>query len=135
MIVFLDACTIIYWMEGAAPWFERLDHRLRELRATYDDPPVAVSALSRLECRAKPMRDKDITLLNRYDRFFAQPQLLVVPISDRVLETATRLRADPGLAAPDAIQAASALSLADECKFVTNDNGIKAVPGLEIVRF
>lgn len=134
MIVFLDACAIIYWMEGAAPWSDRLNRTLIQLRKVHNDPPVAASALSRLECCVKPMRERDAALLRRYDRFFDQPELVRVPVNDQVLQIATQLRAESGLATPDAIQAASALSLAGETVFVTNDNRLKTVQELDIVR-
>jgi predicted nucleic acid-binding protein len=133
LIVFLDTCAIIYWMEGAAPWSDRLHHRLTELHKIYGDSPVAVSALSRLECRVKPMRDNNTILLRRYNKFFNQSQLLVVPIDDQVLETATHLRAEAGIATPDAIQTASALCLTDEATFLTNDNRLKKVSGLSVI--
>jgi predicted nucleic acid-binding protein len=56
----------------------------------------------------------------------------LVPIGDQVLETATRLRAEAGIATPDAIQTASALGLADEVIFVTNDNRLKKISELTI---
>lgn len=130
----VGTCAIIYWVEGGEPWFNRVTERLAELRKTCNDPPMAVSALSRLECSVKPMRDNDTVLLRRYDNFFNQSQLIIVPIGNQVLQSATRLRAETAMATPDAIQIASALSLGDEAAFLTNDNGLHAVPRLEIVR-
>jgi predicted nucleic acid-binding protein len=47
-----------------------------------------------------------------------------------VVDGATRIRAKFGLRTPDAIQAASCLSLADEHVFVSNDRKFARVPGL-----
>jgi uncharacterized protein len=94
---------------------------------------VAVSALSLLECRARPLRDGEAVLLQRYDDFFADPGLLVVPLDEIVIDKATELRARHGLRTPDALQAASALRLDTQPAFVTDDADFESVEGLRVV--
>ena len=54
---------------------------------------LAVSALSRLACRVRPLREDDDVLLRRYDDFFADPGLRVIALDTVVLDRATELRA------------------------------------------
>jgi predicted nucleic acid-binding protein len=91
---------------------------------------LAVSRLSWLECRVRPLRDDDSELLARYESFFSARDLRIVEIDANVVDGATRIRAKFGLRTPDAIQAASCLSLADEHVFVSNDRKFARVPGL-----
>ena len=91
---------------------------------------VAVSRLSVLECRVKPLRDGDATLLKTYDDFFAA--IHIVELSAEVVDKATHLRARYGLKPPDALQAASALSVSGEALFVTGDVGFARVPLLQM---
>ncbi|MBC7961613.1 MAG: PIN domain-containing protein, partial [Steroidobacteraceae bacterium] len=71
--------------------------------------------------------------IDRYRGFFASTGLQIVEISASVIETATLLRARHGLRTPDAIQAASALSIKGPVTFLTGDRKFRQVPGL-IVR-
>ena len=91
---------------------------------------VVVSRLSVLECRVKPLRDGDLALLKMYDDFFAA--IHIVELSAEVVDKATELRVRHGLKTPDALQAASALTLPGDAFFVTADVGFARVLGLEV---
>ena len=119
--VFLDASALIYLLEGEPQVREAVTAVLADLRSGTEDPALAISALSLLECRVRPLRQGDNKVLARYDEFFSDPGLIKVSLAERVLERATQLRADHGLKTPDAIQAASALALGEGVQFVTGD--------------
>ncbi len=53
---YLDACCLIYMTEGTPAWRAAMAARLRALPATTG------LATSRLECRSKPIRDRDAAL-------------------------------------------------------------------------
>lgn len=129
-MVFWDACAIIYFVEGAAPWLERLIPLLDRLDRQHAGH--AVSTLSLLECRVKPLREQDSVTLALYDRFFSRRDLVEVPMSREVVLEAARLRAIHGLRTPDALQAASAPSLSGEVVFLTNDRVFDRVPRLVV---
>lgn len=131
-MVFLDASAIIYLLEGDEALQRHTRRVLQTLRV--DDPvvPLAVSALSLLECRVQPIRLADKKRLALFDRFFEDPGLSVVNIDRIVIEVATELRAAHGLRTPDAIQAASAFSAGKETEFVTGDVDFRKVPGLRV---
>jgi predicted nucleic acid-binding protein len=102
--VYLDACCFIYLAEGSSPWRAAVQGRLATLPST---SALITSRISRLECRAKPIRDHDSALLARYDAQFAQTRL--VAVSESIIERATDLRARYGFRSPDAIHLATAI--------------------------
>ncbi len=132
MILFLDACALIYRVEEVAPWNARVVKLLADLRRKHARLQLAVSRLSYLECRVQPLRDGDEDLARRYDALFASPDLHTVELDANVIEGATRIRAQFGLRTPDAIQAASCLSLNVEHIFLTNDATFRRVPRLAL---
>ena len=132
MILFLDACALIYRVEEVAPWNARVTKLLADLRRRHAGLQLAVSRLSYLECRVQPLRDGDEDLARRYDALFAAPDLHTIELDANVIEGATRIRAQFGLRTPDAIQAASCLSLNVEHIFLTNDFAFPRVPGLAL---
>jgi predicted nucleic acid-binding protein len=89
------------------------------------------SVLSRLECRVKPLRESDMVLLARYDRFFADKQVAVHAVTDDVVEQATQLRATYSFKTPDAIHFATAVVAGADC-IVTSDRGFLRCPLLRV---
>ncbi|MFZ4856488.1 MAG: type II toxin-antitoxin system VapC family toxin [Desulfuromonadaceae bacterium] len=132
MILFLDANIIIYRVEAVEPFNRQLFATVQELVTRHPDTGFAVSRLSMLECLVKPLRDQNTAEIDRYRGFFASAGLQMVEVSSQVIETATLLRARHGLRTPDAIQAASALSLKVPVTFLTGDKQFTKVPGLNV---
>jgi uncharacterized protein len=130
--LFLDACVIIYRIEEAFPWNEKLRSRLLALHQAHAGASLAVSRLSLLECRVKPFRDGDAALLASYDEFFAASDVTVVELDADVIEGAMQIRARTGLRTPDALQAASCLSHDKNAIFMTGDAAFRRVPGLQV---
>ncbi len=133
MLAFLDASAVIYLLEGDVPTRESVRRVLRDLEREAGEAPVlVVSALSRLECRVRPLREANAPALERLDAFFHDPGLSVVAVETVVLDKATQLRAHHGLRTPDAIQAASLLTVDPEGVFVTGDSDFKKIPYLRV---
>ena len=78
------------------------------------------------------MRNKDITLLKRYDDFFSTDGLLIVNLSRNIIDIATQIRSDYGLKTPDALQAACCLSLQSQHIFLTEDHAFNKVGKLKV---
>lgn len=134
MIAFLDACAIIYRVEAVEPYLSKLTRAFSQLHGGASPPPeVAASRLSLIECRVKPLRNKDRTTLGLYRAFFAAPGLRIVELAPEIVDRATVIRADTNLTIADALQAASALSLGATAQLFTNDEKFKRVRGLKIV--
>jgi predicted nucleic acid-binding protein len=128
--LFLDACALIYRFEGAAPFRTAAMDLITQLTAQQASGELAVSRLSVLECRVKPLREGNAALLKRYDDFFAAVHIL--ELSSAVVDAATHLRARYGLKTPDALQAASAFAASERALFVTADAGFARVAGLDV---
>ena len=134
MKIFLDACAIIYWIESGEPYYSKLHNKLNQIRKKHGPLPFAASALSLLECRVKPFREKNAELIGYYNHFFSAPNLTVTPLTSSVMEQATSLRAFHNLRTPDALQAASALAASEnKVIFVTGDTIFKKIHELEVV--
>jgi len=131
MMLFLDACALIYRFEGNTDFRKATVSLLAQLAAQHGGAAaVAVSRLSVLECRVKPLREGDVALLQRYDDFFAICH--IVELSANVVEQATALRVRHGLKTPDALQAACALALPGSVCFVTGEQEFAKVAGLDV---
>ena len=133
-MILLDASAVIYLLEGDASTRQTVRRTLANLQGEGDPPPLAVSALSRLECRVRPLRENDTAALQRVDQFFGDPGLLTIALDIAVLDLATELRASHGLRTPDAIQAASLLVADPGGVFVTGDGDFDRIPGLNVRR-
>lgn len=133
MIAFLDASALIYLLEGTATLAERVRVALAEIERADPGARIALSRLSWLECRVKPMKDNDDALLGRYDTFFSHADLQWIELSRDVVELAAVIRAKHGLRTPDALQAASCLRCGPAHRLLTGDLGFQRVAGLHVV--
>jgi predicted nucleic acid-binding protein len=132
MTIFLDASIIIYRVEAVEPFNQQVFAVLQSLVEKHTNAGFAVSRLSMMECLVKPLRDHNTADIDRYRGFFTSNGLQIIEISALIIETATLLRARHGLRTPDAIQAASALSLKGPMTFLTGDKQFRKVPGLNV---
>lgn len=114
--VYLDSAPVIYLVEQVQPYVELVRTRL-----SGQDVQVVASHLTRLECRVKPLRDRDEALLRNFDRYFDAAVAEVVELSRAVVDLATNIRAEYRFSTPDAIHLAAALW--GRCDiFLTNDH-------------
>lgn len=132
MIAFLDASALIYRIEGVEALATSVAAELGRIAKRYPDVRLAVSRLTWLECRVKPMKDNDGALLSRYDAFFDRPDLIWVELTRDVVELAAAVRARHGLRTPDALQAASCLQLGQAHIMLTGDTAFQRVAGLNV---
>ncbi|WP_242063136.1 type II toxin-antitoxin system VapC family toxin [Nostoc sp. FACHB-892] len=78
------------------------------------------------------MRNGNNSLVTDYQELLLSSQVQLIPISQSILRQAANIRATSNLKTPDAIHAATALSV--NChQFLTNDKGFRNVPGLAVV--
>lgn len=132
MTFFLDANIIIYRVEAVEPFNSHALATLKELVMQHPDSGFAVSRLSVMECLVKPLREQNSTNIARYRAFFSSAGLRIIEINAPVIEAATSIRVQHGLRTPDAIQAASALSLSGPVIFLTGDKQFCKVNGLNV---
>jgi predicted nucleic acid-binding protein len=119
---------LIYCLDHTGPLQLRAANRLATLRSAGDE--VAVSDLTRLECRVAPIRAGDTALLATFDAFFSRDDLRRVPLTTAVYDRATLIRAQHGFKTLDAIHLAAAVE--HRCDvFLTNDLRLHAFPGIK----
>lgn len=101
-MIYLDACLVIYLVEGHARWAERVARAI----AQADDERFAISPLVKCECLVGPIRRGDPVLRQGYAELFDQFVSLAMP--EPVSLQAAELRARFGLRTPDALHLACA---------------------------
>jgi predicted nucleic acid-binding protein len=129
--VYLDTNVFIYSVEQVAPYAEALRPLFRDVAR--GGTRATTSEITLAETLVQPFRTLDARLQVAFEDALSVPGLSVVPVSRTVLLHAARLRAALRLKLPDAIHAATA-QLAGCDVLLTNDTGIAAVPGVEVLR-
>jgi predicted nucleic acid-binding protein len=120
-VIYVDTNVIIRLIEGDGSARAPLEERLAPLKGT--GCFLMTCQLSRLECRTKPMRDDDKSLLALYDDFFRSEEVDVLPLSIAVVDKATEIRAAYKVKTPDALHLAAAI-IAGAKAFVTGDKSL-----------
>lgn len=128
--LYADANTIIYRVEAIQPYLDAAMPLWNALDAQTHN--VVTSELSVLEVLVKPIQTHNVMLQKLFlGVLYATPSFTAIPITQCILTEAARLRATTGLKSPDAIHAATALSMG--CiLFVTNDPIFRRVPDLPV---
>ena len=129
--IYVDTQIIVYTVE-AHPTFAPA---LRPLWQAVNDGrlEVTTSELTVLEMLVVPLRKQDQPTVAAFEAFVTQPGLVLHPISQQILRAAAELRASlKRLRTPDAIHAATAIT--ERGTFLlTNDAGLRGLPGLNTV--
>lgn len=127
-LIALDSCVLIYHLEGHAEFAPPAGLVLSRVRAGRNT--AVLSTLALLEVQVGPYRHGDEPLADWYYALLTRwPNCRWVPMSCAVADRAARLRAEYGIATPDAIHLATALE-SQAGLFVTNDAHLPEVPGL-----
>ena len=129
-MVYVDTAPIIYTVERHAdyealllPLWTALDAKTIE---------VVTSELTLLETLVKPLRDEDQALAEDYERLLTATGISLQPVTANVLRAAARIRATSKMKTPDAIHAATALSVGC-ARFITNDTDYQKLSSLSVV--
>lgn len=130
-IVGLDSAPLIYFIERHPtylgllyPFFESVSR---------GDIQVVTSTLTLTEVLVHPYRHGNQGLAKQYSQVLQNsPNLRTIPVSHGIAEEAARIRANHGLKTPDSIQLATT-RLANASAFLTNDDGISRIPGLQLI--
>ena len=129
MLIYCDSVILIYYLDATGSFHIRARNRLMALCAAGDQ--IAISDLTRLECRVRPVRLGDVIGLARYDNFFTLPDVCRVPLTTAVFDRATNVRALYGYKTADAIHLAAAVEAACDV-FLTNDTRLSGFPDLRV---
>ncbi len=126
-LVYVDTSIVIYSVEKFPEYLLLLEPLWFKLQT--GEIEIISSELILMESLVMPLRNADTLLINAYEQLLVSSEIRLVPISQSILRQAANLRATTNLKTPDAIHAATALSV--NCnQFLTNDKGLRNVPGL-----
>jgi len=129
MLIYFDSVLVIYLIDHTGPFHLRAVARLASLLAAGDR--IAVSDLTRMECRVKPIRNGDSVKLAEFDTFFARSEVQVVPIMTGVFDRATQIRATHNFKLADSLHLAAAAEA--KCgRFLTNDTRLSSFPDIPV---
>jgi predicted nucleic acid-binding protein len=129
MLIYLDSVLCIYAVEGAPTFQARARARLTAMRVAGDQP--AISDLTWLECRVKPIRLGDATALADMEAFLTAADVVRVPMPTAVYERACRIRAIRNYKLADALHLAAAVE--GGCGlFITNDHRLSGFPDIPV---
>lgn len=128
----IDTAIIIYFIERHASYADLVRPLFRAADA--GDRSLVTSGVTLLEVLVRPYRLGDTALAERYEALLSRSRgLTLVDLSRSLLRAAAQLRAVHGIATPDALQVAAALSM--RCgAFLTNDRRIPKLPGLPVLQ-
>jgi predicted nucleic acid-binding protein len=122
--VYLDTAPIIYLVEEVPNYAELVDRRMSVAEVIQ-----VASDLTRMECRVKPLREGNTTLLHDYDDYSAEVVAEIVVLSRAVIDRAADIRARYGFRTPDAIHLAAAV-IAGCDVFLTNNYRLQRFPDI-----
>lgn len=129
-VIYIDTSIVIYSVEWNPDYYSLL--RPLWLKFQTGEVEVISSELILMETLVIPLRKNDTFLINAYEELLLSENMQLVPISQSILRQAANLRATTNLKTPDAIHAATALSV--NCnQFITNDKGFRNVLGLPVI--
>lgn len=131
-MIYADSSIIMRWVEGISQLRAPIETYWRQLSPA--DRVFVTSRISLLECRCKPLRNRQERLLRQYEIFFSGQEVDLREIDAAVVEKATEFRASFGLKTPDAIHAATA-TLVGVKSFWTTDTDFSKCPGLAVEVF
>lgn len=129
MLVYLDGVICIYAVEGAPSFQARARTRLAAMKAAADRP--AISDLTWLECRVKPIRLGDAAALADMEAFLTASDVVRAPMPTAVYERACRIRAVYNHKLGDSLHLAAAVE--SGCSvFLTNDSRLSSFPDITV---
>ncbi len=128
--IYIDTSVAIYTIEGNPDYYSLLQPLWSKFYA--GEIQIISSELILMEVLVVPLRNGNNFLVTDYQELLLSSQVQLISISQLILRQAANLRATSKLKTPDAIHAATALSV--NCnQFITNDKGFDNVPGLPVV--
>ena len=117
-------------MDRVEPYRTQLEPMWRQARA--GEFRIASSEITISETLIRPLREGDALVEKLLRSLFDSEEVNLIPATRELWESAARVRADTGLKTPDALHAATALSIGCAL-FITNDNDFRRVQGLPTV--
>jgi predicted nucleic acid-binding protein len=127
----LDTSVFIYAVEAHPKYFEFVKPIFRWARGP--NGKAITSTITMTEALARPYRLADLALVQEFHALLVSyPHIEWIPPTLNIADRAAQIRADHNLRTPDAIQAATALSVG-VTGFVTNDPIFRRIQSLDVL--
>jgi predicted nucleic acid-binding protein len=130
--VFFDTNLFIYLVDSHGERYARVMSVLARMSERRDE--LLTSTITLGEVLVKPLAAGDTSWAERYEKMLDTPGVSVLPFDRACARVYARLRQDPSLKPPDAIQLACASNARCDL-FITNDDRLsrKIVPGIQFI--
>jgi predicted nucleic acid-binding protein len=128
-IVYVDTAPVIYSIEPHPAYRVLVQPLWEKLYA--NEITLISSELLWLETLVGPMKNNNQPLIELYTELLTD-NIQLIAINETILKLAAQLRSTSSLKTPDAIHAATALNYGCTI-FLTNDAGLRNVPGLATI--
>lgn len=128
--VYINTSVLIYTLEVNRDYFSLLQPLWIKFQT--GEIELISSELILMEVLVLPLRNNNESLVSNYEQLLLNSAMQLVPIEQSILRQAANLRATNSLKTPDAIHAATAISVNCDL-FITNDNGFRKLNNLPVV--
>lgn len=128
--VYVDTAVLIYTLEENTDYFDLLEPLWLKFQA--QEIELISSELILMEVLVVPLRNNNNSLVTDYEQLLLNSAMQLIPIDQAILRQAANLRATNNLKTPDAIHAATAISVNCDL-FITNDKGFRNLSNLPVV--
>ena len=128
--IYLDTSAIIYSVERNEPYLTLMAPVWRQAEAGQFS--LVCGELVLAETLVRPIREGNTDLEMALRAVFAAPEVRLVATTRQLWEDTARIRAETGLKTPDALHAATVLSVGCTL-FITNDTDFRRVQGMSVV--
>jgi predicted nucleic acid-binding protein len=125
--IYIDTPVLIYTLENHPDFYPLLESLWTKFEN--DRVSIATSELIITEALVSPLRSGNVVSISNYEQLIFHAGINLIPIDRSILVAATKLRVKYKLKTPDAIHAATALSIGCD-RFITNDKGFRNIAGL-----
>lgn len=128
--VYVDTSVLIYTLEVNTDYFSLLQPLWIKFQT--GEIELVSSELILMEVLVLPLRNNNESLVSDYEQLLLNSAMQLIAISQDILKQAANLRATTNLKTPDAIHAATAISINCDL-FITNDKGFRNLSNLPVV--
>ncbi|MDP2641275.1 MAG: PIN domain-containing protein [Candidatus Yanofskybacteria bacterium] len=126
----LDTSFWVYFLEENPEYLRKTRSLVDAIEAGRVE--AVFSSIGLIEILTGPKRSGNFALARRYRELFAHfPNLSIWGMHERIVEIASGLRAQYGIATPDAIHIATAIDFGAS-RFITNDKGLRRVKEISV---
>lgn len=129
-ILGIDSVLIIYLLEGNTEYLPTVTHLFQTIERGHYQGVLSVIGLIEILTGPKKLKRPDIA--NHYRNLLSHfPNLTIAGINERVVESASDLRAQYAIQTADAIHLATAIAFGAS-KFLTNDQALKKITEIPV---